>query len=101
MKTQAIYWGDIFCGNVGPPVQPPLHCLHGHRLRRVENNPERGNWDYVCVTCSQLVTPAETPMPDLTPQERAEGVIGRITALPVTIGTQGDSYRLQLQEAQP
>jgi len=40
-------------------------------------------------------------MPDLTPQERAEGVIGRITALPVTIGTQGDSYRLQLQEAQP
>jgi hypothetical protein len=37
-------------------------------------------------------------MPELTPEERAEGVIGRITALPVTIGALGDSYRLQLQE---
>jgi len=49
--SQTIFWGNIYCGNVGTPTTPPLHCTFGHALYRVTNPPVQDQWEHVCQQC--------------------------------------------------
>ncbi len=81
--SQAIFWGNIYCGNVGAPTMPQLHCTFGHILYRVANPLVQGQWEHVCLECGQLVVPWEHFSPELTDEERSAGVVGKVVALPV------------------
>jgi len=93
--SQAIFWGNVYCGNVGAPTMPPLHCTFGHTLCRVANPLVQGQWEHVCLECEQpcterserVVVPWEHFSIELTDEERAAGVVGKIVALPVTFAS--------------
>lgn len=97
--SQTIFWGNIYCGNVGAPTMPPLHCTFGHTLYRVANPLVQGQWEHVCLECGQpctdpecsegerVVVPWEHFSPELTDEERSAGVVGKIVALPITFAS--------------